>query len=227
MRMRDRVASWVLLFLSFAPFLIAFVAIQFLPDQIPAHYNALGEIDRWGSKYEEFVLAVAFSLSGWILWLMARFSGCFADNEEELAKAKANAKVIVVVGIAVQLLMCILQIVLAYGAYKEASMGAAVSVLPIWKIMGIGIGLLYIVIGNIMPKAKPNNLMGVRTPWSRSSPEAWAKSQRQGGITFAIAGALCVVLSLVLHGFAIFWVVMACSLIAAVIACVLSFRAAQ
>lgn len=227
MRMRDRIASWVLLFLSFAPFLIAFVAIQFLPDQIPAHYNALGEIDRWGSKYEELILAVVFSLSGWIMWLVARFSGCFADNEEELSKAKANARVVVVIGIAVQLFMCALQIVFAYGAYQEASIGATMSVMPMWKIMGISIGLLYIIIGNIMPKAKPNNLMGVRTLWSRSSPEAWAKSQRQGGITFAVAGALCVVLSLILHGFAIFWVVMACTIVAAVVACVLSFRASQ
>ena len=227
MRVRDRVASWVLLFLSFAPFLIAFIAIQFLPDQIPAHYNALGEIDRWGSKYEEFVLAVTFSLSGWILWLMARFSGCFADNDEELAKAKANAKVIVVVGIAVQLLLCALQIIFIYGAYREAALGAQVSVLPIWKITGIGVGILYLIIGNIMPKAKPNSVVGVRTSWSRSSPEAWAKSQRSGGITFAIAGAVCILLSLVLHGFAVFVAMMACTLVATVVACVLSFRAAQ
>lgn len=25
---------------------------QQLPDQLPAHYNGVGEIDRWGSKYE-------------------------------------------------------------------------------------------------------------------------------------------------------------------------------
>ena len=69
--------------------------------------------------------------------------------------------------------------------------------------------------------------MGVRTSWSRSSPEAWAKSQRSGGITFAIAGAVCIFLSLVLHGFAVFGAMMACTLVATVVACVLSFRAAQ
>ena len=29
-----------------------------LPDQVPAHYNALGEVDRWGSKYELLILPV-------------------------------------------------------------------------------------------------------------------------------------------------------------------------
>lgn len=27
-----------------------------LPDQVPAHYNAMGEVDRWGSKWELFIL---------------------------------------------------------------------------------------------------------------------------------------------------------------------------
>ncbi|MGG3982141.1 DUF1648 domain-containing protein [Bacillus licheniformis] len=27
-----------------------------LPEKVPAHYNALGEVDRWGSKWELFIL---------------------------------------------------------------------------------------------------------------------------------------------------------------------------
>jgi|SRR5690625_27769 len=27
-----------------------------LPDQVPAHYNAAGEVDRWGSKWELMIL---------------------------------------------------------------------------------------------------------------------------------------------------------------------------
>ena len=81
MTRNERITSWVLLFLSIAPFLIAAVGIQFLPDQIPVHYNMAGEIDRWGSKYEEYIMAAGFSFSGWLLWLMARFSGSFADRK--------------------------------------------------------------------------------------------------------------------------------------------------
>ena len=81
MSKKERVLSWILLVLCAAPILTAVVGVQFLPDQIPVHYNATGEIDRWGSKYEELVLGVCFSLSGWILWLVSRFSGAFADTE--------------------------------------------------------------------------------------------------------------------------------------------------
>lgn len=35
-----------------------------VPDQVPAHYNAFGEVDRWGSKFEMLILP----LVGLILW---------------------------------------------------------------------------------------------------------------------------------------------------------------
>ena len=40
------------------------VLIVFMPDTVPAHYNFAGEIDRWGSKYENFAFpAIAVLLS--------------------------------------------------------------------------------------------------------------------------------------------------------------------
>ncbi len=31
---------------------------EHLPDQIPGHFNGLGEVDRWGSKYEIIILPI-------------------------------------------------------------------------------------------------------------------------------------------------------------------------
>jgi uncharacterized membrane protein len=33
-----------------------------LPDQIPAHYNGSGEVDRWGSKWELLILPIIAAL---------------------------------------------------------------------------------------------------------------------------------------------------------------------
>ncbi len=42
-----------------------------------------------------------------------------------------------------------------------------------------------------MPKLKRNSIIGLRTKWSLSSDEAWAKSQRfAGGAVTAISGIL-------------------------------------
>lgn len=222
-----RIWFWILALLCIAPFIIAAVGVAFLPDQIPVHYNIMGEVDRWGSKYEQYIMAIFFSLAGWILLLVGIFGDRMADTEEELAKARANQKVIVIVGIVTQLFLCALQIVLVVAAFRGASSETTTLSVPLYKIVGIGMGILFVVIGNIMPKAKPNNLVGMRTPWSYSSEEAWAKSQRICGITFAAAGAVCIMLSILLEGFILFWVVMGCSIGAAIVACVLSYIAAK
>ena len=38
--------------LSLVPLIITAVALQFLPESVPMHYNMAGQINRWGSKYE-------------------------------------------------------------------------------------------------------------------------------------------------------------------------------
>ncbi|KXH80652.1 DUF1648 domain-containing protein [Sporosarcina sp. HYO08] len=39
---------------------IAYIIVVWskLPDQVPAHFNALGEVDRWGSKWELILLPI-------------------------------------------------------------------------------------------------------------------------------------------------------------------------
>lgn len=41
-----------------------------LPDEVPAHYNALGEVDRWGKKYELLILPI---VSGFLLLMLQIF----------------------------------------------------------------------------------------------------------------------------------------------------------
>ena len=45
--------TW-LMALTAAAFIITAVCIQFMADSVPMHYNFHGEIDRYGSKNENF-----------------------------------------------------------------------------------------------------------------------------------------------------------------------------
>lgn len=54
----------LIFFISSIIFLM--IAWSTIPDQVPGHYNAAGEVDRWGSKYELFILPII----GVFLWLM-------------------------------------------------------------------------------------------------------------------------------------------------------------
>lgn len=53
-------SEWIWDIIGFSVFLgiIIFLIVVWkrLPDEVPAHYNAAGEVDRWGSKWELTIL---------------------------------------------------------------------------------------------------------------------------------------------------------------------------
>ena len=46
----------IMLILSISPTLLTSVFLFFMNDTVPMHYNASGAVDRYGSKYENFIL---------------------------------------------------------------------------------------------------------------------------------------------------------------------------
>lgn len=44
-----------------------------LPDKVPAHFNAVGEVDRWGSKMELFILPVLGIFFAGLMQLVEKF----------------------------------------------------------------------------------------------------------------------------------------------------------
>lgn len=44
-----------------------------LPDKVPAHYNALGEVDRWGSKMELIILPIVGAFIAFMMQLFEKF----------------------------------------------------------------------------------------------------------------------------------------------------------
>jgi len=66
------------------------------------------------------------------------------------------------------------------------------------KATFIGIGLLFIIIGNYLPKTRSNWLIGIRTPWTLSSDITWEKTHRIGGRLFLGAGILTIISALFL-----------------------------
>lgn len=54
--------EWLLDILGTASFLAAFgyliISWGSLPEEIPGHFNAAGEVDRWGSRYEILILPI-------------------------------------------------------------------------------------------------------------------------------------------------------------------------
>src|SRR2546430_15040927 len=60
------------------------------------------------------------------------------------------------------------------------------------RLMPVGIGLLFIVLGNSLARVQPTWFVGIRTPWTLSSDTVWRETHRAGGFPLVIAGVLMV-----------------------------------
>lgn len=75
------------------------------------------------------------------------------------------------------------------------------------SLMGLSLGLLFMLIGNYLAKVRSNFFVGIRTPWTLSSDEVWRKTHRMGGWMFFLVGLATVIGGLVLSGKYLFVIV--------------------
>lgn len=174
------------------------IGLGLLPERVPVHWNFAGEVDRFGSKLEFLIFPVIEVVAGGIFVFAARQCG-----KKSGGTGSFTEKILFGTGVfEVVLFSCIgLYVMWKAGTYAPGDTITVSKVLfGIVNAPGIWVGVLLVVMGNTMPKARRNDIFGVRTSWSMSSDEVWRKSQRFGG-----AATVCLGLALVLSGCFLDW----------------------
>ena len=179
---RKKTVYFILMYL---PLVVVLIALQYLPEQIPAHYGFDNQVTRWGSKYEALLYPIATILMGGFLLVMAKAG---AKQEEY---GKNNENVIIIAGILVLILFNALNGYFLYTAFNKIENLSSVPLDLNQSVLSI-VGVMMIVLGNIMPKLRMNSIVGLRTCWSLKNEVTWKKCQRTGGISF-IAGGIIVI----------------------------------
>lgn len=157
-----------------AAWVFSAVVYSRLPEQVPVHWDWSGQPDRWGSRVEgAFLLpAIALVLWGLLRWLptidprranYARFGGTYDFS--------VNAILTFMAGLHIVLLGTVL--------------GWPISV---ERVVPGAVGVLLLIIGNLLPRARSNWWFGIRTPWTLSSDRVWQKTHRVGGYLMILAG---------------------------------------
>lgn len=85
-----RVINLLSLILLIGTFVYLLIAWKHIPDKIPGHYNAAGEIDRWGGKYELFVCPVISVLLYLFITFLERYPELWNTGVEITAKNKVR-----------------------------------------------------------------------------------------------------------------------------------------
>jgi uncharacterized membrane protein len=147
-----------------------------LPAAVTTHWGFDGQPDGYAPRW---VAAVIFPLFLLVLPLIFRALPKIDPRGENYAKFSdaywliANSVVLFLAGVHVVLLLN------AIGTPVDINL-----------VVGIGVGLLFMVIGNYLGKVQPNWFMGVRTPWTLASEQVWRKTHRTAGWLFVAAGLI-------------------------------------
>ena len=186
---------------------ITAIMLQFMPDIVPAHYNMAGEVDRLGSKYESLLFPAITVAMGLFFLLVDRF----VPRDKDGRKRKPEDTVIAASGILTLLYFISMSIVfmgkgIAYGRTGTASV-AGIDSAGFISVVVIFLGILLVLLGNYMPKARVNAIFGVRTKWSMANDRVWQKSQRFGAITSVICGIAMIVLAAFVRKALLLWVI--------------------
>jgi len=187
--MKNKKLFYILMFL---PLVASIVSLLFLPDLIPAHYNIENKVDRWGSKYEILIFPIVTILFGQFLLIMGRIA------KKQEVQGNNNEKNSLIIGICSLLIFNIISGVMIYSSLIKADK-LSFATFEFEQILFFFVGIIFIVIGNVMPKLKKNSVLGFRTKYSMKNDEIWKKCQRISGITTMITGVVILIFSLIFH----------------------------
>lgn len=190
---------WIISFVSLAG---TAIVLQFMPGSVPMHYDMAGNIDRWGSKYENLIFPIIILVMSLFWAMFIRFfekKAGKASDEKESAGARSNARVLSIVGMSMAAMFTVMQGFILYGSYTEAVSGAERGSIDIGRVSCILMGVIFIVLGNFMTKTRINGVAGVRISWSMYNDHTWQRSNRFGAIAIMIAGVLTIITAVLMQ----------------------------
>jgi len=156
---------------------------QHFPARVPMHWNVAGEIDGWSSRgFGAFLFPVILIAIYFLFEILPKIDPRRA-NYPEFKKVYSIFKTAIMA--------------IFFGIYiltGLSGLGVKVAV-DLW--IPIGIGLLFIILGNYFGKLRNNYFVGIRTPWTLSNEEVWNKTHRLGGKLFILGGVAMMLMGVI------------------------------
>ncbi|SFE59210.1 Uncharacterized membrane protein [Paenibacillus algorifonticola] len=174
--MKKNIWTWLIIALSFIAGIISYSS---LPATLPVHWNALGEPDRYTGKMFALFLIPALMV---LLMLLFKY---LPKIDPKLAASSSAIKSTDIINQVLMLGLAALQgFIIAYG--YGVKLNIQMFVIPF-------IGILFITIGNYLPRMKPNRFVGIKTPLTLNNEQVWRKTHQLSAKIFFGGGFLIIV----------------------------------
>ena len=163
------------------PIIVGALVYKRLPETIATHFDLNGNPDGWSSRaFAVFGLPAILLAVNLLLPFMLR-----ADpKHENMSGALVN---ITIWTIPVLSLVC-----------SGLTLGRALGYdVRIERVLPVFMGVLFILIGNYLPKTKQSYTMGIKLPWTLASEENWNRTHRLAGFLWVLGGVYFIVMSFI------------------------------
>lgn len=164
-------------------FALAVITWSGAPDRLPVHWNVHQQVDRYGGRLEGLLAMPLVTLGLYVLMLILPRVDPGRANYAAFQGAFTTLRLAIVVFMAAM-----------YAVTHLWMRGIGVRMETVMPLL---MGALFIVVGNLLGKVRPNWFIGIRTPWTLSSKDAWARAHREGGWVFIGGGVILMIAGLV------------------------------
>ena len=160
--------------ITLLPILLGLLLWNKLPDRLPTHFGVDGAADGWSGK--------GFAVFGLPLMMLGFHIVIFFATRLDKQNRGHNEKVMNLMGLIFPV-MSIVNSVIIYAHAMDLELNLSMLLFPM-------LGLLFIAMGNWMPKIKQNSTLGIKIKWTLYNEENWNKTHRVAGFAWVIGGVI-------------------------------------
>lgn len=157
------------------PILVGVILWNQLPDTIATHFGNDGTPNGWSSKW--------FAVFGLPIFLVFLNVVCIMLTETDPRRHRYPEKMM-------KIMYWICPVISWIGAFSIYTNALGFDLSNMGQWMCLLLGVVFVIIGNYMPKVKQNYYLGIKLPWTYASEENWNKTHRLGGKVWVIGGIL-------------------------------------
>lgn len=158
--------------LTLLPVVFGLVMWNQLPNPMPTHFGSDGQADGWSDK--------SFAVFGLPFIMLGVHLLCLFTSKTDPKSKNYSEKLF---GLIVWLVPVLS--ILVNGAMYAYALGVSVDITMLLMVV---VAVLFIVIGNYLPKCKHNYTMGVKLPWTLADEGNWNATHRVAGYAWMLGG---------------------------------------
>lgn len=151
-----------------------------LPDRVASHWNFVGQVDGWSSNTFHGIFFPLLIIGLYALLLILPMIDPHKENYQKFISSYHILK-----GLIIAALFSIYLITTVFNLGWQINVGVAISTT---------IGVLMMLLGYYIRDIKENWFMGIRTPWTLSSPVVWEKTHKFSSWLFMAFGLILIII---------------------------------